>query len=58
MIGHQMFNIQIQWGSEYQPFECRKQLITEHFEVWISNGLVIKWLVDVTIQIPDLLFSD
>ena len=31
---------QLQWGSEYQPFECLTHLKTKLFEVRISNGLV------------------
>ena len=31
----------VQWGSEYQPFEYRKHLNTELFEVRISNGRFI-----------------
>ena len=33
------------WGSEYQPFENRKHLNTNFFEVQISNGLVFSWVV-------------
>ena len=32
----------IQWGSEYRPFEYRKHLNTQPFEVSISNGWVLK----------------
>ena len=28
----------LQWGSEYQTFEDRKHMNTEHFEGRISNG--------------------
>ena len=33
------------WGSDYQPFENRKHLNTNFFEVQISNGLVFSWVV-------------
>ena len=33
----------IQWGSRYWPFEYRKHLNTEFFEVRISSGSVFKW---------------
>ena len=29
---------EVQWGSEYLPFEYRKHLNTKLFEVQISNG--------------------
>ena len=35
--------IQIQWRSEYQPFEYCKHLNSEPFEVRISNSSVLKW---------------
>ena len=46
-IAFEGFNdaIEVQWGSEYQPFEYPKQLNTKLFEVLISNGLVFKWSV-------------
>ena len=47
---------QVQWGSEYRPFEYQKHLNTELFEVQISNGLVFKCYVlctRPTIQIPN-----
>ena len=28
----------VQWGSEYRPFEYRKHLFTQLYEVGISNG--------------------
>ena len=33
-----LVSLQVQWGSEYRPFEYRKHLNTELFEVRISNG--------------------
>ena len=38
---------QLQWGSEYRPFEYQKHLNTELFEVSISNSSVFKWSVYV-----------
>ena len=38
---------QLQWRSDYQPFEHRKHFNNKLFEVRISNGLVFKWLVYV-----------
>ena len=38
------FKIEIQWGSEQQPFEYWKNLKNKLFEVWISNGWLFKWL--------------
>ena len=35
----------IQWGFEHQTLEYRTHQNTEHFEVWISNCLVLEWLV-------------
>ena len=51
------FKIEIQWGSEHQPFEYWKNLNTKLFEVRISNGWLFKWLDVIctksTIWIPD-----
>ena len=38
---------EIQWGSEYQPFEYRKHLNMEIFDVRISYGAEFKWSVYV-----------
>ena len=45
----------LQWGYEYRPFEYRKNLNTELFEVWISNGRSMGYVLcsRPTIQIPD-----
>ena len=42
--------LRVQWRFEYRPFEYRKHLNTELFEVQISNGLVFLWSVYVLCQ--------